>query len=191
MNEPHLQIHQTSYRLGWEVQKASYSFEPAHTSIEIEQQPAEMRVHRTNPLVLIDQTECRADMDMKHIFRRNAEFAAYGKQQVMRYIADTVAEGEQLGAIENKGNTIANLAKGKKLLPDHQFIYRNVPGNFSLRYEIVPGELDIQWTRGQIFMGVHYSPFQHHYERGKISYYTQRKNQLNIEVSGGTIDVMK
>jgi hypothetical protein len=191
MNLPRFDISQTFYKLGWDVQRPSYSFEPGRVSVIVEQKPAEMILNPTHPRVEIDQTECWADMDLKHIFRRNAEFAAEGKHQALQYIAEVTAEGEQMGAIENKGNVIASIAKNKKFLPEHQFAYGNVPGNFSLRMQGIPGELNMEWREGGVTIDVNQVPFQHNYEMGKITYYTQQKNQLNINVVGGTIDIAK
>ncbi|CEH30603.1 hypothetical protein AM501_15300 [Aneurinibacillus migulanus] len=191
MNLPRIQLNQTFYKLGWDTQQPSYSFNPSRATLSIEQKPAEMVLNPTPPRVLIDQTECWADMDLKHIFRRNAEFASYGKQQVLQYISRVMQEGEQLRAIENKGNAIASIAKSKKLIPDHQFTYRNVPGNFSLKMQGVPGALNMEWREGEITVDVQQTPFEHHYEKGKITYHTLQKNRLDIDVIGGTIDIAK
>lgn len=188
MNVPRIQIDQTMYKLGWETQGPSYTFEPGRTTFTIEQEPAEINVERTQPRVLIDQSECWADMDRKNVFRRIAESASDGKQQVFNFIADVNAKGEQLGAIENKGNVIGNIARGKKMLPETEVAFRNVPGNFSLRMQGIPGETHVNWQPDRLRFNVQSSPWQHTYEKGKFEYYTQQKNRLQIQVVGGTID---
>ncbi|WP_027416153.1 DUF6470 family protein [Aneurinibacillus terranovensis] len=190
MNLPHIQLAQSFTKIGWDVQRPTYTFEPAHTQLHIEQKPAEMILHRTQPVVQIDQSQCRADMDLKSTAQQNAEFAAYGRKSVLEYIARVTAEGEQMGAIENKGNVIADIAKGKKFMTDHQFGYGNVPGNLSLHMNGIPGELNIEWKLGGTSIDVQQTPFHQRYEKGKIDYYIQQKNRLNIQVSGDNVDTL-
>ncbi|WCN38134.1 DUF6470 family protein [Aneurinibacillus uraniidurans] len=191
MNLPQIQIDQTFYKLGWDVQRPSYSFEPGKTELSIEQKPAEMILHRTPPSVQIDQSECWADMDLKHIFRRTREFAQDGKDQWLKYIEKVTRDGEAMGAIENSGNVIRSLAKEKKLLPVHDFTFRNIPGNLSLHMQGIPGELGMDWQVNGTTIAVNQTPFRHYYDKGSISYYTQQKNQLHFQVRGGTIDTVK
>ncbi len=189
MNMPRLEINQTFAKIDWDVQSPRYSFEPGQAKVLIEQTPAEMNVQYVPPRLTIDQSECWADMDIKHIFRRNEEAAVDAKRQVLNYIEKTVLEGAQLGAIENGGNVIRNLAMGHHLLPQHSFQYGNVPRNFSLRIECIPGEMRMDWKIGGTTINVQDRPFQHNYERGRISYTLQKKNELHFESIGGNLNI--
>ncbi|MBN6186960.1 hypothetical protein JQN58_08190 [Aneurinibacillus sp. BA2021] len=189
MNMPRLDIQQTFAKLDWEIQDPSYTFEPGRAELSIHQQPAEMVLHRTPSRLTIDQSQCWADMDMKHIFRRNSEYAAAGQQQALAYIEKVTLEGEQLGAIEQGGNTIRGLAMDHRFLPEHRFTYGNVPGNFSLRMDFTPGELGMEWNTGGTTVDVHTTPFQHRYEKGKITYRMQKKNELHFQMVGGRVNL--
>ncbi|WCK54198.1 DUF6470 family protein [Aneurinibacillus sp. Ricciae_BoGa-3] len=181
-------MNQSFAKIGWDVQRPVYTFEPEHTQLHIQQKTTEMIFHRTQPVVQIDQSQCWADMDIKSNAQQNAELAADGHQSALAYIARVAAEGEQLGAIENKGNAIANIAKGKKFFTDHQFSYANVPGNFSLHLNGIPGQLNIECNQGGTAIDVQQTPSAQNYEKGKINYYIRQKNQLSIQVSGDILD---
>ncbi|MFT9849595.1 DUF6470 family protein [Aneurinibacillus sp. REN35] len=188
MNMPRLDIQQTFAKLDWEVQTPSYTFEPGRAELSIQQQPAEMVLHRTPSQLTIDQSQCWADMDLKHTFRRIAEDAAAGHQQALAYIEKVTLEGEQLGAIEHGGNTIRSLAMDNRFLPEHSFTYGNVPSNFSLRLDFTPGDLGMEWNTGGTTIDVHTAPFQHHYEKGKITYMMQKKNEMHFQMVGGNVN---
>lgn len=188
MSVGQINITQTFARLEWETLPPTYTFEPAHTTITIDKQPVELILNRTPPMLRIDQSQCWADMDLKNVFQRIAEAAEDGKQQVLKYIEKATLDGEQLGAIGNPGNVIYNQALGHKLIPKQSLQYGNVPENFSLRYECIPGELNIDWKPGEIKIDVQTVPFKHSYEKGKILYAMQRKNELYFEVAGGSLN---
>jgi len=189
VNFPQLEVNQTFSRLGWDTQRPSYTFEPGNTTITMQPQKAEMQTNRIPPQLTIDQSQCWADMDLKHIFQRIAEAAADGKQEALQYMARLTAEGEQLGAIESQGNPIASIAKSKVISPQHRFQYGNVPGNFSLKISFTPGELQTEWTPAKMNMDVQQTPFHHQYEKGKISYYMQKKSEFHFQMIGGNVNV--
>ncbi|WP_047153544.1 DUF6470 family protein [Aneurinibacillus tyrosinisolvens] len=189
MNLPRVELQQSWMKMDWDIQEPSYTFEPAHSQVNIEQKPAEMFINRTPSQLTIDQTQCWADMDLKPISRRIAEAAADGERSVLKYIERVGAEGEQLGAIENRGNVVTSIARSKKLFPDYQFAYRNIPGNFSLRIGFTPSELNMDWQLNGTQIDVQSTPSHHDYERGKISYYIKQKNQLQVNIVGGNVNV--
>jgi hypothetical protein len=188
MNFPRLQITQTNIKMALDVQRPTYLFEPSHTHLLLEQKPAEMLLNPTPSKLTIDQRQCWADMDLKHIFQRITEAAEDGKQEALEYIARVTAEGEQMGAIENKGNVIRQIAATKRMLPEYHFTYGNIPGNFSLKMTFTPGELNMDWKIGGTSVDVQTVPFQHHYEKGRISYTIQQKNELHFHVAGENVN---
>lgn len=189
MNMAKLEIQQSHIRLDWDVQRPTYSFEPGHAEVEITQQPAEMILNRTPIKLTIDQTQCWADMDLKHISQRIAEAAADGKQSILAYIERVTLEGEQLGAIENTGNTIRQIAANNAYPKSPQFKYGNVPGNFSLRFAFTPGELNMDWKIGGATIDVRSVPFHHSYEKGSITYSIPQRNEMHFQVVGGKLDI--
>jgi hypothetical protein len=188
VNVARLTIHQTFAKLDWDVQRPSYQFQPAKTDVRVEHRPAEMVIERTPIQLHIDQTECWADMDRKHIFRRIREEAQVGKQALLEYVGRVAEEGEEIKRIENKGNVFRSIARRHMLEEKHQFAYRNVPDNFSLKYSITPGELKIHYNEGELKIDVQSSPFQHQYEMGRITYAVQQKNELHFEVVGNHVN---
>ncbi|BAU26558.1 hypothetical protein DFP93_10860 [Aneurinibacillus soli] len=188
MNLERLDITQMFTKLSWDVQRPTYTFEPAKTDVQIEKSPAEVIIKRTQPRLIIDQSQCWADMNCKHIFQRVRDEAEDGKQAFFTYLSTVTTEGRRIGAIENKENPIKNLAREKSLAPKYQFTYGNVPKNFSLKFEIIPGETHVDWTESKMKVDFPSHPYHHQYEQGRLSYYIQKQNQLHIQVIGGTID---
>ena len=190
MNVLRLEIQQKNAKLAWDVQQPVYRFEPSRTRLKLEQKPPEMVLHPTPSKLTIDQRQCWADMELKHVFQCIAEAAADGKREALAYIARVTEEGEQLGAIENKGNVIRQLAASKRTLPQHRFAYGNVPGNFSLKISFTPGQLNMDWKISGTSVDVQTTPFRHHYEKGRIFYTMQQKNELHFQITGGHVDTM-
>lgn len=190
MSWPRLEMHQQGLKIDWNVLRPSYTFQPGKAEVQISQTPAKMTLNPTPSRLSIDQSECWADMDLKHISRRIAEEAADGKRAVLEYIGKTAEEGTQLRSIEHKGDVLRNLAMQARIMPEYNIQYSNVPENFSLRIDVLPGELNMDWQRGGVNVDVKTIPYSQNYEMGKIDYYVKQKNELTIDVVGSSFDAL-
>jgi hypothetical protein len=189
MSFPHLDIRQTFIRMGFDIQRPSYTFEPANSNVEIEQKPAEMILNPIPSRLTIDQSQCWADMDLKSAFQRISEAASDGQQAALEYVGKTAEDGARMAAIETGENVFQNLAREAHVAPQHSFQFGNIPGNFSLHMQFTPGELNMDWQLGGAHINVQTTPAHQRYEMGNISYYIQQKNQLQIDVVGSQLNV--
>jgi hypothetical protein len=188
MNIPQIRMEQTFARLGLHIRKPVQEIEQPPAELNLRQVPARMEIHRTNPRVLIDQSECRADIDLKNIFRRNAEWAMEGRQAVLNAIARISQEGKILRSIESGGNKLKQIAienTFKQMVPS-QITF--VPKYGSLKIEGIPVTTEIRWQIGGVQMDPVIRKPVINYTPGRVEGYIEQKNSLKIWVEGN-IDV--
>jgi hypothetical protein len=145
MELPQIRLQSTNAQINIQTQKGQLEIQQPHASLSIQQPPAEMKINRTPSRLTIDQTKAREDVDLKSISRRIEEAAQLGRQDWLEGIARRTQEGEELMKIENGGNPIAEIAKRKRFIPDHEFGLGWIPSDGGVKISYDPGKVDINW----------------------------------------------
>jgi hypothetical protein len=145
MELPQIRLQSTNAQINIQSQKGQLEIQQPHAELSIQQPLAEMQIDRTPSRLTIDQTKAREDVDLKSISRRIEEAAQLGRQDWLQGIARRTQEGEELMKIENGGNPIAEIAKRKRFLPEHEFGLGWIPSEGSVKINYDQAKVDIQW----------------------------------------------
>lgn len=146
MNFPQIRLQSQMAKIELNTNPAVQSIEKPGPDLDIQQPSAVLHINRTPSKLLIDQSEARADVDLKTIRRRIEEFAQNGYKEWLNGLGRRAQEGNQLMRIENKGNPIANIAKqNSQLYPTYDFNIGYVPKAGSVKIDFEPTKLDIEW----------------------------------------------
>lgn len=183
MNFPQITMHSTYGQIEINTQNASLSSEQPPADLNIEQPKAEMIINRTPPWLTIDQSRARADVDLKSARQRIEEAAQQGHQSAAEGIARRAQEGEELMKIENGGGVIAQQAKQRRIVPEHEFGIGWVPSVGSVKFDYNPGQLDINWNiHKPVINSQSYQPIIN-FNPGNINISMKQYPSLNIDIS--------
>ncbi|USK69976.1 DUF6470 family protein [Peribacillus asahii] len=148
----------------------------------IQQSKAVVNMKTTPGKLTIDQSEAWADMDIKPISQRTAEYAQKSKQKALEGIARRSRQGDELMSIEKGGNVIAAHAKENSARPQKQFNVGWIPspGSVKMHYERAKLQFDVQTNKPII--DVEFKQPTHDYTPGHVSFSVSQKNSLTIDV---------
>ncbi|MCX7923036.1 MAG: DUF6470 family protein [Clostridia bacterium] len=121
-----LTISQTFAQIGIERTQSKFEISTQSAKLEVNYKQAKVNIDSELPRVIIDQREAFASAGLKNYLELTKEAARRGIQQALEYIGNTAADGDQLAAIENKGNPIPAIAE-KNAYPVHEFNIDCIP----------------------------------------------------------------
>lgn len=183
MNFPQITMHSTFGQIEINTQNASLSMEQPSADLNIEQPKAEMAINRTPSRLTIDQSRARADVDLKSARQRIEEAAQQGKQKAAEGVARRAQEGEELMKIENGESAIAQQAKQRRAVPEHEFGIGWIPSVGGVKFDYDPGQLNINWTVNKpIINSQSHQPIINFYP-GKVDISMKQYPSLNIDIS--------
>lgn len=156
----------------------------------IEQPKATQSIKQPNAIVnmkvnpgqlTIDQTEAWAEMDIKPISQRTAEYAQEGKRKLLEGMSRRSRQGDALMHIERGGNVIAAHAKENGTRPQKQFNVGWIPSPFSVKmhYEQAKVQFNVQTQKPIIDVQIR-KPI-HDYTPGDVTVSVSQKNSLQID----------
>lgn len=179
---PQLRMESTSAQIGIQTKNASNQIQQPQADLSIEQPKAELSIHTTNSILTIDQSQARADVELKTMTQNIDEFAQKGYQDNLAGIARRVNQGNELMKIENNGNPIASQAKMNSEKPTKEIAIKFVPsvGSVKINYEPAKVHIDAEVRKPIINVKANKPIVQ--YEPGKVDVYLQKKNELKINV---------
>lgn len=157
--------------------------------IEITTQPTKTEMVGEPFRVEINQYPCFAETGLKNVFDLTRDEAERAKQLVLEGIGRRAEEGDELAAIEHKGNPLAEQAEAVTNPPPAEFNIAFMPqsrpeitvsGGKKLLIE--PGKVEISFRPGQVI---------HDYQPGKVEIYLAQKPELQIEFIGSVVDIRK
>ncbi|MBO1511745.1 DUF6470 family protein [Metabacillus bambusae] len=182
MKIPQIRLDSTMAQIGIQTNNAVNNIQQPMANLSIEQPKASIQMKTTPSKLTIDQSEARADMDLKSIARRTEEFAQNGKKVWLEGLARRAQQGEALMKIENPGNPIASQAKlnSEKPMKEFGLAFIPSPGSVKINYKPSKLEIDIKQNKPTIDVGVNKPIFD--YKKGNVDIYLQRRNELNIDV---------
>ena len=150
-----LQISTQPTRLVYSSHNAQPNPKTTQPLLTMETKPPLLEIHQPHGELTIDSTPCRSALG----FKTNADFARdnaqYGQETALKTIGKIAQEGDRLSAIQNKANTIANIAADNSrhteiprvtlnYVPLPQITYQAKPVEFNLdegkvSYKLIPG----------------------------------------------------
>lgn len=181
-----LSINTQMARLGLEITKPWLSMSNSQPKLEIESSPGRLEIKSPPPRILIDQTQCFADVD----HRGNADFLSYwlnfSHNKYMENLSKRVQDGNRLAAIHS-GFSIADLC-AEAMVEDHIFDIIAVPGELP-RIEAIVQAPEINYIPGQVLTRLNPGQTQNEFQWGKVQAYMLQKNLLEIEWKENTVDL--
>ncbi len=184
MNIPQLQIQTTRAVLDLQIDKAVQQIEQPKATQQIEQPAAILEMSTTKPRLSLDTTENRAELDLKSPLRRSSENAQYGLQQVSEGTGRRAQEGQQLVAIENGGDTLADIAKQSTDRQIAPMNVRFVGDRTKIQTEISPGSLTINARPQKVTHTVQINKPIHNYTPGKVSGVMKQYPSIQFDLKG-------
>lgn len=185
---PQIRMEQTYAKIGLQTTPAVQQIRQPQAELNLHQEPAILQIKQSLGTLHMDASEARANMDLKGILRRTQEYASLGRQKALEAIAQISQEGDQLRAIENKGNPIASIAATKSVLFTNTHIIHGDWTTDGIKISYQRKEPEINWkVRGKT-MDVQIHKPQIEYTPGKVDVYVRQKQSLTITVAGGKFD---
>jgi len=180
-----LTITQQFGRLNVDHQKAKIEMTNPPALLEIRQPAATLEISQGRGQLEIDGSEARAALGHKTNGELIANIAHQARQVALQAIGDISAEGDQMMKIENKGNSIGNIA--------HQR-WNNGPmpiedtGPFhgsGVRVSYTPRETELHWdVHPDAEITATPQPVGFQFTPGFARPYVEQQNWLQIDVKG-------
>lgn len=178
---PQIRMHSTFIQIGLQTEKSIQQIEQPKAIQSIKQPQAIVNMKVIPGQLTIDQTEAWAQMDIKPISVRTAEFAQEGKKKVLEGMARRVQQGNEMMHIERGGKVFQAIAKENGENPPKQFNIGWIPSPFSVKmhYEQAKVQFNVQTQKPIIDVQVR-KPI-HEYTPGDVKVDILRKNSLKID----------
>lgn len=188
MRVPQIQLSQNFAKIGMEIVKPKQMIQQPPAELEIKQEAAELEISQRGSKLVIDQTQAWNEMNLKDPFTLTRDWARDAYQQVMQGIARRVEEGDYLATIENKGNPIAEMARQSGSPGPARFNIAFIPSFGSVSINFIPGEVNMNWKQGGVFIEAETHKPIHEYSPGKIEIYLKQKESLTVDFIGHEVD---
>jgi hypothetical protein len=184
MQFPQIRLHSAFAQIGMQRSNPVQEIQQVPAELSYKRTPTKMNIERTPGQLEIDQEQAWNQLNLKGPSQLIADNADYARQQAMEAIAETVAEGNQMQAIENKTNAIDAIVTNKVLAPPADFNIAFIPSHGSVKFNYQPTELHIDWQKGRIEFQATPAQVNHQYTPGKTEIYLRQKNRLEIDFVG-------
>lgn len=181
MQLPQIRLQSNFMKIGLNIEQPVQEIEQPKAIQSIEQPKAIVEIQTTPGKLTIDQSEARADMDLKSIAVRIRELSQNGYQDGLEGTKRRVIEGEQLMQIEHKGNPIAEQAKANSEGPEKQFNLGWIPSHFSVKLQYEPTKVNIHVEPQKPIIHTEVQRPIHNYLPGKTTVEVLERNNLEID----------
>lgn len=163
-----LQMRTTPIVLEMTVNKAKLEVSSEQPSCNMTRSKGYLQIEHAYPKLNIDTYEARSSMDLKTCARSMQDFAAQGVQAGYDATAKIAEEGNMLMDIQNKGNTIGQIA------------YQNMQSSLDTELAFLPSvPADISWDPQQLNM---------QYEMDKLSFDWRTNQQPQMQYTPASIE---
>ncbi len=188
MQLPQIRLHQTYAQIGIRTTQPVQEIHQAPADLSIKQLPSKMMIERKSSHLEIDQREAWNQLGFKSLGVLIADIADEYKQTGLEAIGEIAEEGDQLAAIENKTDAIAEISAQKGNPPPADFNIAFIPSYGSVKIHYTPTELQINWKRGGVEIDSKANKPLHQYQPGTTEVYLRQKQQLEIDFVGQHIN---
>ncbi|TYP75724.1 DUF6470 family protein [Paenibacillus methanolicus] len=188
MRIPQIQIHQEYAQIGLQTTPAQQEIEQPGPTIEMKQTSAKLTIEQTEGQLTIDQSRARDALALGNNLETMKRIYAKASQLAMSGIARTVEKGNQMAAIHQGGNPIAESAKDwRRTFPEFAFEGEASMDNVDIEYKASKPIIDVQ--QGGVEYNVTPNRAEHHYTPGKVEVYLRQMNR--VEITPPVLDMMK
>lgn len=171
-----VEIHSTQPRLEMTSTNAQVNIEQPAAILEISTKAAKLQ---------IDQSQAWRDMGLLTPLEAGKQAAQKGMQAVKEGTARRAREGEQMMHIENGGNAIAQIAKGKLGIQPVRSAIKWIPSVNAVKTTYVPGDLNINITPQPVRYDVKIGDVQGQYTPGQVTGITVQRASVETNVIKG------
>ncbi|WP_134683495.1 DUF6470 family protein [Brevibacillus migulae] len=187
MQLPKIQMSQTYLQLGLNIRKPVQEIEQPMAELNLRQEPAIIEIRQPQGVLSIDSTRARQSLGIRTPMEFSDYNASFGRDKLMEFIANTVAEGERLGAIEKGGNPIADMAF-------ETFATATTPDippptydeGVDISFQARPAEINVERRGMKMDPQIHQPILK--YTPGKVEGYVKQWNSLQLSVIGLNVD---
>ena len=172
-----LEIRSTRTLLGMRTIKPMLEVTPKE-KVVLKQQKMEMQIQRQAPRVLIDQSQCFADLGFKNTPEISAEAAQLGRQRASDYAGQMAAEGDYLTKIE-QGANVGDLA-AQRVLNDAKSDWNIAFAPQSRPQVEVQGSLNLDWRVVEEMMEFKSFGRNFNFHPGRLEVYVQQYGKIEI-----------
>ncbi|HEX3032836.1 MAG TPA: DUF6470 family protein [Bacillota bacterium] len=166
--------------------------------LSIRQKPAELNI-TTTPGELVSQGEdfhvqidsypCRAEVGLKNNFDQLKEIADRAKVAVLEGIGRVAREGDDLAAINKKGDPLVQHSLNKVLEPPAEFNIAMIPTSRPI-IEFVGGKT-LAFEAGGVSFNPAPAAVDINYQPGQVSVYVRQQHELEIRFVGANVDILQ
>lgn len=176
---PQIQIKQTPAKIGIETTRGKMEIRQPKAQIQQETQAAQLSIEQYKPQLTIDQSKAFAAYTGGTMREMNDRLTSGYQQNFMQALAKRVDAGNQMAAIHQPGNTIANIyGTDDKALPLPEFRGPASMANVDVRFETQSPNIDFKAAK--VDVRIEAQPVEINYTVGSISMYLLQKNALEI-----------
>ncbi len=162
-------------RLGWNMTPARFEMSGGGAlnvlKMRTEKPVLEMRSHR--PVVKIDQSQCFAEAGLKGMTDFRVDTNSYAQSAVAKGIARIVDNGNEMMAIENGVDAIAEQADNNAFgIFEQEFVYTAIPKSRP-KISVDPWTMNYSYTPGRIINETEPKRVQTSYTPPRFEYYVK------------------
>lgn len=179
-----LEYSQTFARIGIQSTPGKFDMQSPPAEISITQRPAVLTIDQGPGQLDLDMYPARKALGFKSTADMVADIGAQTQQVVLEAIGRIVSEGNQMAAIQNRSNAIAEIAlqrqnMGPMPIKDYD------PGSYDpVQVTYHPHETQLNWeVRGTEIHVTPQAPIIN-YTPGKVEVYLDQKNGIQFSVRG-------
>lgn len=186
---PRLDITNQFAKIGLEQHKPNIEVKQHLAEIKIKQKQPEMEIIKTKSKLLIDQSEAFADADVMSPLRRTKEWVKKALQAVQQDIAGEMSEGRRLMKIENKNNTIPEIAKANTEPPQKYSNIKFIPETpEKVKFDYTPSVIDIKIKQNKPEVEAETKSPTITYHPWDLKIYLKQKPSITFKVVGSLYD---
>lgn len=175
--------------LAYNISKPVQSIEQPRAQVQGSVTQAQTRVEATLPKIQIDQTQAFNESGLKNIEAFSAEYVSLAKQKMLESVGRIAEQGNQLAAIENGGNPIADQALYNAFDQFyHEFGMVTMPRS-GPDITLIRGQVNTTVTEGQLTGRIVAQKPRIEYQAGKVERYMQQYNSISIKYVGDKLDL--
>lgn len=188
MRLPQIQIDSTMAKLAVQIRDMKIEMERINPEVQIRQPQADIKIEKIDGQLQIDQSEAFADANLKHVTRMTEEYAAKGKNHVLKSIATAVQQGDQLMKIESSGKTaIPQLAKTNSESSHVDFTSGQMPKS-KVKIHYSPGDVKVEIKQNTPEFKVKTHDLNFKVDPGDVNIYLKQKAEVTFSIPGLNIN---
>lgn len=189
MNLPHLEMRQTSAKIGINTTRATLEQHQQQASLSIEQPKGELSLETVAARLEIDSSQAWIEIGRIPAFESVQRYADYGRQMGQQAVGRAAAEGDQLMRIEQRGDAVARIATSRQAPPAEVTTLGFTPRSLDrVKINYTPAEVRVNYTAQKPRIDVEMHRPELNVTPGTTEIYLREQNQLDMWPVGGIFD---